>query len=153
MRRRRGKRGVHHHVLDALHPPLDEVAERARRSGQAEARVQVGPAEVGVDEDDALAEPRELPAEGGGQHGLADAALAAADRPDLTPLRARQRQGGRPAHRRVTLPSTASSRARVGADFFHSGAGAKVMAQSETPSPTMVTLRCRHCVAPRMGLS
>ena len=115
--------------------------------------MQVGPAEVGVDEDDALAEPRELPADGGGQHGLADAALAPADRPDLTPLRARQRQGDSPAHRRVTLPSTASSRARVGADFFHRGAGANVIAQSETPSPTIVTFRCRHCVAPKMGAS
>ena len=122
-------------------------------AGQAEARVQVGPAEVGVDEDDALAEPRELPADGGGEHGLADAALASADRPDLTPLRSRQREGERPAHRKVTLPSTASSRTRVGADFFHSGRGANVIAQRETPSPTMVTFRCRHCVAPRIGLS
>ena len=47
-----GGRRVHHHVLDALDPPLDEVAERARRRGQAQARVQVRAAEVGVDEDD-----------------------------------------------------------------------------------------------------
>jgi hypothetical protein len=104
--------------------PQDEVAEAARRAGQAQARVQVRAPEVGVDEDDALAQPRELPSQRGGEQRLADPALAATDGPDLAPHRARESEGQGPAQRKVTLASTASSRARVGADFFQRVTGA-----------------------------
>ena len=115
--------------------------------------MQVRPAEVGIHEDHALAQPRELPSQGRGEERLADAALAATDRPDLTPHRARESERERPAQRKVTLASTASSRARVGADFFHTVRGAYVIAHSDDPLPTMVTFRCRHWRSPRMGLS
>ena len=64
---------------DAL---VEEVAERHRGPLDADEGVQVGAAEVGVDEDDLLAELRQVDAEVGGEQRLADAALAAADGDD-----------------------------------------------------------------------
>ena len=82
------------------------------------------PPEVGVHQHHALPQPRQLPSEGRGEHGLADAALAAADRPHLPARSARDEGGERVAHRRVTLDRIASRRARVSFVFFHSGFGA-----------------------------
>ena len=90
-------RGLDQHVLDALDPALDEVAERALGRGQAEAGVQVRSTQVGVDEHDALAHPRELPAERSREQGLADPTLAPADRPDLS-LQTRYDDGCRQGH-------------------------------------------------------
>ena len=59
--------------------------------------MQVGAAEVGVDEDHPLAHARELPAERRGEQRLADPALAAADRPHLS-LQLRHGNGRRQRH-------------------------------------------------------
>ena len=74
--------GVDHAVLDARDALVEEVAQRHRRALDADEGVQVGAAEIGVDEDDALAELREVDAEVGGEQRLADAAFAAADGDD-----------------------------------------------------------------------
>ena len=124
MRRRRGKFVSTATSSMRSTRRMHEVGQRALRRGHAEAGVQVRAAEVGVHQHHALPQPRQLPSQGGGEHGLADAALAAADRPDLPARRARDEGGERVAHRRVTLARTASRRARVSFDFFHSGAGA-----------------------------
>ena len=77
-------RGLDDAVLDARHALVEEVAERHLGPLDADEGVQVGAAEIGVDEHHALAELRQVDAEVGGEQRLADAALAAADGDDAT---------------------------------------------------------------------
>ena len=85
-------------VLDARHALVEEVAERDLGALDADEGVEVGAAEIGVDEHHALAELREVDAEVGGEQRLSDAALAAADGDDATSA------GGAIARRRGVPP-------------------------------------------------
>ncbi len=69
-------------ILDARDPLVEEVAERDLGALDADEGVQVGAAEIGVDEDDAFSQLRQVDAEVGGEQRLSDAALAPADGDD-----------------------------------------------------------------------
>ena len=109
-------------LLDGVAPALDEVAQGVLGVREAQARVQVGPPEVGVHQHHPLAHPCELPPQGGGEDGLADSPLAAPHGPDL-PARPGEGRRHHAADAQChgpssTLRTTRSRRSRVSADFF-----------------------------------
>jgi hypothetical protein len=77
--------GLDDAVLDARNALVEEVAQRDLGPLDADEGVQVGAAQIGVDQDDALAELRQVYGEVGGEQRLADAALAAANGQDAAP--------------------------------------------------------------------
>ena len=98
---------------DAL---VEEVAQRHRRAFDADEGVQVGAAEIGVDEHDALAQLRQVDGQVGREQRLADAALAATDGDDAASASAGARSAftGRRVFRLVCVDHDASV-SRIGA--------------------------------------
>ena len=76
--------GIENHIVNRLDATADEIAQRERRRGQAQASMEIRPAEIGVDHDHFLAVPRNGDAEATRDEALANAAFAAANRNDAT---------------------------------------------------------------------
>ena len=76
--------GLENHVVNRLDAPTDEIAQRERRRGQAQASMEIRPAEVGVDHDHFLAVPRHGDPKAARNEALANAAFAAANCNDAT---------------------------------------------------------------------
>ena len=129
-----GRLRVREHLVDRRDPALDEVAERALRLRQPQARVEVRAAEVGVHQHDPASHARELPPDRGRQQGFADPALAAADRPDLPARRAGRRawQDFGHAQGHFKLSTTRSEQFACRFVLFPTGAAASV-ASSRSP--------------------
>ena len=83
-------RRVDHEALEVELAPRHVLGEARARGRHAERGVQVRALEVGVDRDHALARARHRGGQVRGQHGLADAALAAAHGEQAGRARARE---------------------------------------------------------------
>ncbi len=75
-------RGAQDDVVEVGNPPVDVVGEGELGIGHTEEGVEVGAAEIGIDDDDSLTALGEHHAEVGGEDRFADTALTSADRPD-----------------------------------------------------------------------
>ena len=76
--------GLENHVVNRLDAPTDEIAQRERRRGQAQASMEIRPTEVGVDHDHFLAVQRHGDPKAARNEALANAAFAAANCNDAT---------------------------------------------------------------------
>ena len=137
--------GLDDDVLDGLDTPVQKIGERHLRDADAERRVKVRAAEVGVHEQDLLLQAREGDADIAGDQAFTDPAFAAADGPDLF-LAQSILDFYHPAY---VLLGCGRSRRFVSADAVSSSAARSAAASSRRPLPPALP---SACPSPQPGL-